>query len=294
MHEFDSKDLKRLFGIPASQIRALIRAGHIHPLKKAGRLSYSFQDLIVLRTAGSLRAAKIPAQRINRTLREIRDSLPGEMPLSGLSITAIGDRIVVREGRALRESDSGQYTLALEVSGQGGDLVVIDKGNPNAPDVERNAARGRGAKAGSQHDGADSPPVPVAGVVDFEVALALEGTDPKTARSLYENCLAQDGQHLEARINLGRLLHLEGRLRDAEKVYRGADAKDALLSFNLAVLLEDLERESEAVLVYRDALALDPGFADAHFNLARLYERKGKSKDALRHLLAYRRLQNES
>ncbi len=274
MHDFDSKDLKRLFGIPASQIRALIRAGHIHPLKKAGRLSYSFQDLIVLRTAGSLRAAKIPAQRINRTLREIRDSLPGEMPLSGLSITAIGDRIVVREGRALRESDSGQYTLALEVSEQGGDLVVIDKGNPNAADAER----------GTQHAGADSPPVPVAGVADFEAALALEGTDPKTARKLYENCLARDGEHLEARINLGRLLHLEGRLRDAEKVYRGADAKDALLSFNLAVLLEDLERESEAVLVYRDALALDPGFADAHFNLARLYERREHPAGAARRL----------
>ena len=76
MHEFDSKDLKRLFDIPASQIRSLIRAGHIHPVKKAGRLSYSFQDLIVLRTAGTLRAAKIPAQKINRTLRQIRQSLP--------------------------------------------------------------------------------------------------------------------------------------------------------------------------------------------------------------------------
>jgi tetratricopeptide (TPR) repeat protein len=280
MHEFDSKDLKRLFGIPASQIRALVRAGHIHPLKKAGRLSYSFQDLIVLRTAGSLRAAKIPAQRINRTLREIRDSLPGELPLSGLSITAIGDRIVVREGHALREPDSGQYTLALEVSEQGGDLVVIDKGNRNAR---------------AERDATPIPPqVLVAGVADFEAALALETTDPDTALKLYENCLAQDGAHLEARINLGRLLHLQGRLREAEKVYRGADAKDALLSFNLAILLEDLERESEATLGYRDALALDPGFADAHFNLARLYERKGRSKDALRHLLAYRRLQNES
>src|SRR5579862_6867833 len=147
MHEFDSKDLKRLFGIPASQVRALIRAGHIRPLKKAGRLSYSFQDLIVLRTAGSLRAAKIPAQRINRTLREIRESLPGEMPLSGLSITAIGDRIVVREGRALRESGSGQYTLELEVSEQGGDLVVIDKGNPMA--VDGDASRSRSGKAGT-------------------------------------------------------------------------------------------------------------------------------------------------
>ena len=104
MHEFDSKDLKRLFGIPPSQVRALIRAGHIHPLKKAGRLSYSFQDLIVLRTAGSLRAAKIPAQRINRTLREIRESLPGTLPLSGLSIVAVGDRIMVREGQALSAS----------------------------------------------------------------------------------------------------------------------------------------------------------------------------------------------
>jgi tetratricopeptide (TPR) repeat protein len=276
MHEFDAKDLKRLFGIPASQVRALIRAGHIRPHKKAGRLSYSFQDLIVLRTAGSLRAAKIPAQRINRTLREIRDSLPGELPLSGLSITAIGDRIVVREGQALRESDSGQYTLALDVIDQGGDLVVIDRRDPSAP-------AGDGAPATG----------PVAGLADFETALALEGSDPKTARALYENCLAQDAGHLEARINLGRLLHLEGRLREAEKVYRNVETNDALLSFNLAVLLEDLKRESEAMLAYRNALALDPGFADAHFNLARLYERKGNSKDALRHLLAYRRLANE-
>jgi Flp pilus assembly protein TadD len=289
MHEFDSKDLKRLFGIPASQIRALIRAGHIHPLKKAGRLSYSFQDLIVLRTAGSLRAAKIPAQRINRTLRAIRESLPGELPLSGLSITAIGDRIVVREGRALRESDSGQYTLALDIIERGGDLVLIDQRDERR-DTGRNAAatalgeRGNGGAAevaAGAVDGADA---------EFERALALEESDPKAARAAYEACLEQDADFLEARLNLGRLLHLEGRLREAEKVYRGVDLQDALLSFNLAVLLEDLEREPEAMSAYRSTLALDPGFADAHFNLARLYERTGKSKDALRHLLAYRRL----
>jgi tetratricopeptide (TPR) repeat protein len=273
MHEFDAKDLERLFGIPASQLRSLIRAGHIHPLKKAGRLSYSFQDLIVLRTAGSLRAAKIPAQRINRTLRRIRESLPGELPLSGLSIVAVGDRIVVREGQALRESDTGQYTLDLEVVEKGGDLVVIDRradaGTPGA------ATPGDRAEA------------------DFEKALALEETDPKAARAAYEACLAADASHLEARLNLGRLLHQDGRLREAEQVYRAAESAEPLLSFNLAVLLEDLDRESEAVSAYRHALALDPGFADAHFNLARLLERGGEQKDALRHLLAYRRLMNE-
>jgi tetratricopeptide (TPR) repeat protein len=293
MHEFDSKDLKRLFGIPASQIRALIRAGHIHPLKKAGRLSYSFQDLIVLRTAGSLRAAKIPAQRINRTLRAIRQSLPGELPLSGLSITAIGDRIVVREGRALRESDSGQYTLALDVIERGGDLVLIDPRDERR-DAGRDGAAMTIAESGT---GGAAGAAGAAGALDgadakFERALALEETDPKAARAAYEACLELDADHLEARLNLGRLLHLEGRLREAEKVYRGVDLQDALLSFNLAVLLEDLEREPEAMSAYRSTLALDPGFADAHFNLARLYERTGKSKDALRHLLAYRRLMN--
>jgi tetratricopeptide (TPR) repeat protein len=287
MHEFDSKDLKRLFGIPASQVRALVRAGHIHPLKKAGRLSYSFQDLIVLRTAGSLRAAKIPAQRINRTLREIRDSLPGALPLSGLSIVAVGDRIMVREGQALREGDTGQYTLDLEVIDRGGDLLVIDKRAAAA------AARSppSGATAGGR---AGAMGAAVMADEAFDKGLELEDTDPAAARAAYEACLAADEHHLEARLNLGRLLHLDGRLEEAEKTYRSTQSGEAILSFNLAVLLEDFERESEAMAEYRHALALDPGFADAHFNLARLHERAGHPKEALRHLLAYRRLMNDS
>ena len=275
MHEFDSKDLKRLFGIPASQVRSLIKAGHINPLRKAGRLSYSFQDLIVLRTLRSLRAAKIPTQKINRTLREIRESLPGELPLSGLSIVAVGDRIVVREGQSLRESDTGQYTLALEFVDQGGDLVMIDK----RTNVRTNA--------GEESDASAEPDT---GEDDFERALALEESDIEAAIALYRACLEADAKRMEARLNLGRLLHEKGRLGEAESVYRGTNAAEPLLSFNLAVLLEDLDRVGEAMAVYRHALALEPGLADAHFNLARLYEQAGNARDALRHLLAYRRL----
>jgi tetratricopeptide (TPR) repeat protein len=280
MQEFDSKDLKRLFGIPASHVRSLIRAGHISPSKKAGKsgkLAYSFQDLIVLRTLGSLRAAKIPTKRINRTLREIRSSLPGELPLSGLSIVAVGDRIVVREGRTLRESETGQYTLALEVIDQDGALLMIDR--------HSNAEAKAAARAGA--------PLAEDAAAHFERAMDLEESDEAAARGAYEACLALDERHVEARVNLGRLLHLQGRLREAEQVYRGIDAAEALLSFNLAVLLEDLERENEAAVAYREALAQDPALADAHFNLARLYEQAGNQKDALRHLLAYRRLTQE-
>jgi tetratricopeptide (TPR) repeat protein len=95
---------------------------------------------------------------------------------------------------------------------------------------------------------------------------------------------------VDARINLGRLLHLAGRLTDAERVYRSGDKTEPFLVFNLAVLLEDLDREPDAIAAYREALALDPQFADAHFNLARLYERARDPKASLRHLLAYRRM----
>jgi tetratricopeptide (TPR) repeat protein len=94
---------------------------------------------------------------------------------------------------------------------------------------------------------------------------------------------------LDARINLGRLLHLAGDLEEAERVYRAVKISSAMLSFNLGILLEDLQRESEAVKAYREALALDPGLHDAHFNLSLLHERANQPRDALRHLLAYKR-----
>ena len=123
----------------------------------------------------------------------------------------------------------------------------------------------------------------------YENAVALEETDLDAAREAYLAALAAHSDHLEARINLGRLLHLRGDLDEAEKIYRAARHASAELSFNLGVLLEDLNREAEATVAYRQALALDPTFADAHFNLSRLHEAASRPQDAFRHLLAYRR-----
>ena len=264
MYAYDANDLKHRFGIEASAVRSLTRAGHIHPVRQKGRVHYSFQDLIVLRTATALRAAKIPAQRISRTLRKIRESLPEGMPLSGLSIIVLGDRIAIREGQQLWESESGQYAFALEVTGEAGAIQMIDRREtvPSGGSPEELFARGMG----------------------------LEEHDPHGSRQAYEACLAADPHHTEARINLGRLLHVTGEVAEAERIYRGATIADAFLSFNLAVLLEDRGREADAILAYREALALDPGMADAHYNLARLHERVGNAKDCFRHLLAYRRL----
>jgi tetratricopeptide (TPR) repeat protein len=273
MHAYDSKDLERLFGLPSSAVRALARAGNINPVRRAGRLHYSFHDLVVLRTASALRAAKISSHRINKTLHELRSALPADSALNQLSLTALGNRIAIREGQTLRESDSGQYALALEIVEEKGRLHVITRQETRSP---------QGASA----PGASSDEL-------YADALMLEDRDPQQARSAYEAILKADPSHLEARINLGRLLHLDGRLAEAEQVYRFGGQAEPFLVFNLAVLLEDLGREPEAIVAYREALALDPQFADAHFNLARLYERAKDPKASLRHLLAYRRMMDQ-
>jgi tetratricopeptide (TPR) repeat protein len=265
MHAYDSKDLERLFGLPASAVRSLARAGHISPVKRSGRLHYSFQDLLMLRTASALRSAKISAHRINRTLQTLRATLPEGAASDKRSLTALGNQIAVREGKLLWESESGQYVLALDIGEDKGGLHVI----PRRGDEPASAS------SADEH---------------YARAFALEDTDPDGARAAYEACLNADPQHTEARINLGRLLHIAGRLGEAEHLYRSAAQKEPLLVFNLAVLLEDLDREPEAILGYREALALDPQLADAHFNLARLYERARDAKASLRHLLAYRRM----
>jgi tetratricopeptide (TPR) repeat protein len=265
MHAYNTKDLERLFGLPPSAVRSLTRAGHISPIKRGRRLHYSFRDLLMLRTASALRSANISANRINRTLQTLRATLPADVALNQRSLTALGDRIAIREGKMMWESDSGQYVLALDLGEEKGGLHVIPR-------------RGTSPQPASSAD------------EHYATAFALEDTDPEGARAAYQACLEAEPRHVEAMINLGRLLHIAGRLEEAERVYRSASQPDPLLVFNLAVLLEDLERESDAIVAYREALALDPQLADAHFNLARLYERARNPKASLRHLLAYRRM----
>ena len=133
MHAYDSKDLERLFGLPASAVRSLTRAGHVSPVKRGGRLHYSFQDLLMLRTASALRAANISAQRINRTLKTLRATLPTGAASNKRSLTALGNQIAIREGKMTWESESGQYVLALVLGEEKGGLHVIARQTPQPP-----------------------------------------------------------------------------------------------------------------------------------------------------------------
>ena len=98
-------------------------------------------------------------------------------------------------------------------------------------------------------------------------------------------------------MNLGRLLHSRGRLREAEAHYvaslvvRPNDCTGPSTSRSSSKIFGRID---EAIERYTEALRLDAGCVDAYFNLSRLYEKKGEKVAALRHLKDYRRLLRSS
>lgn len=265
MHDYSIADIERLMGLSRAVVRTLIRQEFVAPRRGPRReYRFSFQDLLVLRTAKALSAARLSNRRITRSLRELRRRLPEHAPIAGLSLRAVGDTVSIREGQAEWASDSGQYLLALDIVVSNGTLHIIERG--------------------SEPPGLQLDPL-------FAEAGELEDSDPQRAIALYRRCLELDDTHLAARINCARLLHQRGEFDLAEQLYR-ADAclRDADALFNLGVLLEDTGRSAEAIESYLAAIAQHPGFADAHYNLARLYEIQGNDPHMIRHLRQYRTL----
>lgn len=262
MHRHGLRDVERLLSLPRSAIRGLIKAGLVAPTRgPRNALRFSFQDLIVLRSARALIRANLSPRRVTRALKALRRRLPEATPLSGLSLRAVAGRVVVHHGGARWQAESGQYLLALEEECV---AAVVMACRP-AADAEDWFGRG----------------------------VALEADDASAASQAYAEALAADPAHAGAALNLGRLLHELGRLDAAERVYRAALAAgggDAALRYNLGVLLEDLGRIDEAAAAYEHALRDDAAMADCHYNLARVYEALGKPRQALRHLAWYRRL----
>ena len=268
MHRYGVRDVEKLLRLPRSTIRSLIAAGFVSPERgPRNTWRFSFQDLILLRTAQALAAAKVPGRRITKSMKELRRHLPDAMPMSGLSIGAVADRVVVKEGASRWQADSGQYLLAFEGDPAAGSLNVVESAEAAVPTSD-----------------ADDW---------FDSALALEREDAEGALRAYEQAIAADPARIDARINLGRLLHELRRFAKAERVYRdamNACGDDPMLLYNLGVLLDDMDRKPEAMKAYEAALRGNPGLADGHYNLALLYEKLRKPKEAIRHMSQYRRL----
>ena len=266
MSGFTTQEVADASGIPTSKILSWTRAGLLSPERaEGGTYVFSFQDVVLLRSARDLLVSDVPARKVRTALEALRQQLPSGRPLSAVHISALGDRVLVRDDQRVWEPDSGQMLLDLTAA------------PPST--VERALEPGDDA-IGSADEW-------------YNTALDLEGSDPERAMAAYRSALVLDPEHADAHLNLGRLLHADGDLDAAEGHYRSAVAADpesGRARFNLGVLAEDQGRPEDAIAAYRDALRLDDGLAPAHFNLSRLHEARGAEGEALAHLLAYKRL----
>jgi tetratricopeptide (TPR) repeat protein len=275
MRAYSTREVAGLVGESQQRVRAAARAGIVSPDKTSrGHFRFSFQDLALLRSAKALESRVSDTRRMWRALRAIRAALPASRPLSSIRMIAAYRRIFVRENNRSWDPESRQTLF----------------------DFATNEAPVSGSLA--------EPRRPVATVVAthtaeywFGRALKLDrhGAD-REAIDAYRKAVEIDTDHVDARINLGRLLHNAQRYADAEDCYRAALEREPghpIAAFNLGVVLEDRGAIDAAIEHYVLTLQLDPSLPDAHYNLARLYGWRGDRERAARHLARFRALSND-
>ena len=179
----------------------------------------------------------------------------GKLPerLEDVEIVWDGDRILLRDGDVVIDVETGQHLLDAP-------QTAIDPG------------------AAEEH---------------FDRACALEEVDGEAAVEAYRRALELDPKLVEARLNLGLLLHDQGHLVEAQREVSAAlelDPRNPTAVFNLAVLLEDLGERDAALERYRELTELEPENADAWFNAHRLYEERGDRSSALHCLMRCREI----
>ncbi len=258
--------VQAMLGLSRSIVAALVAEGFVTPTRgRRNEWRFDFQDLMLLRTAHALRESGIAPRRILRSLARLKSTLPQQLPLTGLRITAIGADVAVRDRDGQWQADSGQLLMDFDVTPLAGSVAFL-------------AHEARGGPSAAAW---------------FERGVALERSDAAAAEAAYRQALALDAAHEAASLNLGAMLSEAGRYAELAMLCGEAlrhGPVSALLHFNHGVALDHLERLDEAAASYERSLALDPTLADAHYNLGRLHEQLGDKRAALRHFNAYRRM----
>lgn len=240
----------------------------------SGTGTYSFSDLIALRTIRELRGKRIPARVIGRALASLRKKLAHiERPLSELKIFSDGRMIAVQISGQKMEAISGQMLFDFDTA-ELGDVKSF-------PREKKTINREKEA----EHY--------------FQQGLMLEETGAPAAEAIraYEKAVELNPSAAGALVNLGTIYYRLRKYDEAEAWYRRAlevDADYPLAHFNLGNLYDERGDPARARQSYSTALRLHPNYADAHFNLALLSEKTGDPLNAVRHWKAYLKLDSAS
>lgn len=268
MSGYATRDVSDLIGLTPAQVRHYAHRGVLKPDRgRRGEYRFSFQDVVLLRTAKGLLDARVSARKAYKVLLKLKDELDAVKTLTAVRIYAEGSNVVVREDNSLWDAESGQGHLDFSVKALADNVAAL---------AERNF-----------HDEAmldelDSDDW-------YNLGLDLEEVDPDRAPEAYQRAITLDPSNADAYVNLGRLAQLKGRIKEAKRLYERAIKEvpeHPLALYNLGTLFDELDELDTAISYYRRAEVVP----DAHFNLARIYELKGDELSSIRHMRRYRQL----
>ncbi|MDE0422101.1 MAG: tetratricopeptide repeat protein [Gammaproteobacteria bacterium] len=268
---YRTREVAELTGLKPSLIRRFVQHGLIQPARgRASEFRFSFQDMVLLRTAKGLLDADVTPRRTLAALLKLRDRLReegAERPLSAMRIFADGNTVVVRDEDTIWDVETGQGHFDFEVEHLAGDVRKI---------ATRNFAIAR------ESDDLDSDDW-------YNFGLDLEEVAPEKAPEAYTRSINLNPANADAHVNLGRLYQVHGDLKHAKRHYRLAlDAvpEHQLALYNLGTVFDELDELDTAVGYYQQASSIP----DAHYNLARIFEVRGDELSYLRHMRRYKSL----
>lgn len=117
-----------------------------------------------------------------------------------------------------------------------------------------------------------------------EAEEASERGDLAAAESLYTTAMRADAADPVLPFNLGNVFQSQGRAPEAKIAWQIAVARDPAFAeawYNLALTAEDEKQTDLAVAEYRRAVQAQPDYADAYFNLALLLTKLDRCAEAL-------------
>src|SRR5687768_6632505 len=174
---YSLREVSAMLGLSPTQIRAYATKGFLDPERgPRGELRFGFHDLIILRTAGELSAAQIPQRKVQRVLERLREQLPAGRSLTGVRIAADGERVIVRDGGAVWNPESGQSLF---------DFPVSDIARSAAPFLQQAACDAR--QRAHELSAGDW----------YELGCELEMTSVDEAMEAYQRALAADPRHAD-------------------------------------------------------------------------------------------------
>lgn len=269
--QYSVRQVSDMLDLSPRQIRALVADGALTPMIGArGKFLFSFQDLVVLRSVAELIRSGVALHKVRAAVTSLLDQLPDDASLAVASLDASGRSVVVSVDTTTWDPVTRQIVLDLDIEATTDRITSV-------VDVSLSAADERTATEW------------------YVFADGIESSDPLAAEEAYRRSIQIDDTFADAHLNLGRLLHADGKVREALDEYRAArmiDGEDAVTHYNIGVASQDLGDFEDAVAAYERAIELAPRFADARYNLSTLYEELGDTALAVQHLHAYRDLIN--